>query len=48
MPKVTTFLGGEPQIEVIKRNAYGFHDPQYLALKVKQALPGRTPTTKMG
>ena len=36
------------QIEVIKRKAYGFHDPQYLALKVKQALPGRTPTTKRG
>ena len=28
--------------------AYGFHDPQYFALKVKQALPGHKPTTEMG
>ena len=40
--------GVNNKIEVIKRKAYGFHDPQYLALKVKQGLPGRTPTTKMG
>lgn len=40
--------GVNNKIKVIKRKAYGFHDPQYFALKVKQALPGRTTTTKMG
>lgn len=28
-------------IKVIKRKAYGFHDHDYFALKVKQAFPGR-------
>jgi hypothetical protein len=28
------------KIKVIKRIAYGFHDLEYFALKVKQALPG--------
>lgn len=35
--------GVNNKIKVIKRNAYGFHDLDYFALKVKQALPGRTP-----
>lgn len=29
------------RIKVIKRNAYGFRDPVYFGLKVKQAFPGR-------
>jgi transposase len=33
--------GVNNKIKVIKRIAYGFHDPEYFALKVKQALPGR-------
>ena len=33
--------GVNNKIKVIKRNAYGFHDPEYFALKVKQAFPGR-------
>lgn len=36
------------KIKVIKRKAYGFHDPEYFALKVKQAAPGREPATKTG
>ncbi|MCX5684696.1 MAG: transposase, partial [Planctomycetota bacterium] len=36
------------KIKVIKRKAYGFHDPEYFALKVKQALPGFDVTTKTG
>jgi len=40
--------GVNNKIKVIKRQAYGFHDPHYFALKVKQALPGRTTTTKTG
>ena len=40
--------GVNNKIKVIKRKAYGFHDPQYFALKVKQALPGKEPTTEMG
>jgi len=40
--------GVNNKIKVIKRNAYGFHDPKYFALKVKQALPGRKTTTKTG
>jgi len=40
--------GVNNKIKVIKRQAYGFHDPQYFALKVKQALPGRKTTTKTG
>ncbi len=34
--------GVNNKIKVIKRIAYGFHDLDYFALKVKQALPGRT------
>jgi transposase len=30
--------GANNKIKVIKRKAYGFHDPQYFALKVKQAF----------
>jgi len=33
--------GVNNKIKVIKRVAYGFHDPRYFALKVKQACPGR-------
>ena len=40
--------GVNNKIKVIKRRAYGFHDPDYFALKVKQALPGRKPFTEMG
>jgi transposase len=32
--------GTNNRIKVIKRIAYGFHDPDYFALKVKQAFPG--------
>ena len=32
--------GVNNKIKVIKRGAYGFHDLEYFALKVKQALPG--------
>jgi transposase len=37
--------GTNNRIKVIKRIAYGFHDPDYFALKVKQAFPGRLPCT---
>ena len=40
--------GVNNKIKVIKRKAYGFHDPAYCALKVKQALPGYIPTTFSG
>jgi transposase len=40
--------GVNNKIKVIKRKSYGFHDPEYFALKVKQALPGRQLTTKTG
>jgi transposase len=40
--------GVNNKIKVIKRKAYGFHDPRYFALKVKQALPGQKPTTETG
>ena len=40
--------GVNNKIKVIKRKAYGFHDPDYFALKVKQALPGFHVTTKTG
>lgn len=40
--------GVNNKIKVIKRKAYGFHDPEYFALKVKQALPGREPFTETG
>jgi len=33
--------GVNNKIKVVKRIAYGFHDIEYFALKVKQALPGR-------
>ncbi len=39
--------GVNNKIKVIKRKAYGFHDPHYFALKVKQAFPGKL-TTKTG
>jgi transposase len=32
--------GVNNQIKLIKRKAYGYHDPEYFALKVKQAFPG--------
>lgn len=38
----TSMLEGvNNKIKVIKRVAYGFHDVDYFALKVKQAFPGR-------
>jgi len=40
--------GVNNKIKVIKRKAYGFHDPVYFAMKVKQALPGPKSTTEMG
>jgi len=40
--------GVNNKIKVIKRKAYGFHDPEYFTLKVKQALPGAKLTTKTG
>ena len=40
--------GTNNKIKVIKRKAYGFHDPEYFALKVKQAVPGKEPDTKTG
>jgi len=39
--------GVNNKIKVIKRKAYGFHNPHYFALKVTQALPGKT-TTETG
>ena len=33
--------GVNTKIKVIKRKAYGFHDPIYFGLKIKQAFPGR-------
>ena len=40
-PMHTSKLEGvNNKIKVIKRIAYGFHDLEYFALKVKQALPG--------
>lgn len=32
--------GVNNKIKVIKRKAYGFHDPVYFGLKIKQAFPG--------
>lgn len=40
--------GVNNKIKVIKRKAYGFHDPEHFALKVKQALPGQKRTTEIG
>jgi transposase len=34
--------GVNNKIKVIKRRAYGYHDPEYFALKVKQAFPGQS------
>ena len=36
--------GVNNKIKVIKRRSYGFHDPDYFALKVKQAFPGKEST----
>lgn len=33
--------GVNHKIKQIKRRSYGFHDPEYFTLKVKQAFPGR-------
>ena len=33
--------GVNNKIKLIKRRAFGFHDPDYFVLKVKQAFPGR-------
>jgi len=40
--------GVNNKIKVIKRKAYGFHDPEYFILKVKQAFPGKKTTTETG
>lgn len=37
--------GTNNRIKVIKRIAYGFHDPEYFSLKVKQAFPGKAACT---
>ena len=34
------------KIKVIKRKAYGFHDPVYFGLKIKQAFPGNDHESK--
>lgn len=36
--------GVNNKIKVIKRRSYGFHDPDYFVLKIKQAFPGKTCT----
>lgn len=38
--------GVNNKIKLIKRRAFGYHDPDYFALKVKQAFPGRPATPK--
>jgi transposase len=40
--------GVNNKIKVIKRKAYGFHDDEYFALKVKQAFPGKTTSNFLG
>lgn len=40
--------GVNNKIKAIRRRAYGFHDPEYFTLKVKQAFPGHIPTTETG
>lgn len=40
--------GVNNKIKVIKRRAYGYHDSDYFALKVKQAFPGKKTTTFLG
>ena len=37
--------GVNNKIKVIKRMAYGVHDPTYFGLKIKQAFPGKQPAT---
>ena len=36
--------GNNNQIKELKKRAYGYHDPQYYKLKIKQAFPGKWPT----
>ena len=36
--------GVNNKIKLIKRRAYGYHDSDYFALKVKQAFPGKNST----
>lgn len=36
--------GMNNKIKLIKRRAYGYHDSEYFALKVKQAFPGKNST----
>jgi transposase len=33
--------GVNNRIKLIKRRAYGYHDPEYFGLKIKQAFPGK-------
>jgi transposase len=40
--------GVNNKIKAIRRRAYGFHDPEYFTLKVKQAFPGLKPPTETG
>jgi transposase len=40
--------GVNNKIKLIKRKAYGYHDAEYFALKVKQAFPGDKTTTETG
>jgi transposase len=40
--------GMNNKIKVIKRRAYGFHDQDYFALKLKQAFPGHSQTNFLG
>jgi transposase len=40
--------GTNNKIKLIKRRAYGYHDSDYFALKVKQAFPGKETTNFMG
>jgi len=48
-PISTSVLEGiNSQLKRIKRNAHGFHDPEYFTLKAKQAFPGRQRTTFIG
>ncbi len=32
--------GTNNRIKELKRRAYGYHDPEYYKLKIKQAFPG--------
>lgn len=48
-PIGTSHLEGiNNKIKLIKRKAYGFHDPEYFALKIKQAFPGKQITNYLG